>query len=158
MPPLAAVDLTPADPSLPVLVVGPSLGAAVETVWSACAAALAGHYHLVGWDLPGHGRSEPARGPFTIVDLAEGVWAVVTSTLGRRGDPDGAVHYAGDSIGGAVGLQLLLDRPAWRVVRPTPLFTRGPDGTPPRRGGGGGQGRGPGKTAPPPPPPPRRVG
>jgi len=130
MPTLAAVDLTPADPSLPVLVVGPSLGTAVETVWSACAAALAGHYHLVGWDLPGHGRSEPARGPFTIVDLAEGVWAVVTSTLGRRGDPDGAVHYAGDSIGGAVGLQLLLDRPAWRFVDATLLCTGARIGTP----------------------------
>jgi 3-oxoadipate enol-lactonase/4-carboxymuconolactone decarboxylase len=130
VPTLTAVDLTPEDPSLPLLVVGPSLGTSAETLWSACAAALGGRFHVVGWDLPGHGRSAPASGPFTICDLAEAVWAVVRGTLARRGEPDGAVHYAGDSLGGAVGLQLLLERPAWRFTRATVICTGARIGTP----------------------------
>jgi 3-oxoadipate enol-lactonase/4-carboxymuconolactone decarboxylase len=130
VPTLTAVDLTPAAPSLPLLVVGPSLGTSAETLWSAAAAALAGRFHVVGWDLPGHGHSAPAFAPFTIADLAEAVWAVVRATLAGRGDPDGAVHYAGDSLGGAVGLQLLLERPAWRFPRATLLSTGARIGTP----------------------------
>jgi 3-oxoadipate enol-lactonase/4-carboxymuconolactone decarboxylase len=130
VPTLTAVDLTPADPALPLLVVGPSLGTSAETLWSAPAAALGGRFHVVGWDLPGHGRSAPASGAFTIADLAEAVWAVVRATLAGRGDPDGAVHYAGDSLGGAVGLQLLLERPAWRFPRATLISTGGRIGMP----------------------------
>ena len=129
IPTLATVALTRADPSLPLLVVGPSLGTSVEALWSACAAELEGRCEVVGWDLPGHGRSAPAPAPFTVPDLADAVWAVVTSALAGRGDPDGAVHVAGDSLGGAVSLQLLLDRPAWRSPRATLLCTGARIGT-----------------------------
>ena len=129
-PTLTAVDLTAPDRALPLLVVGPSLGTSAETLWSACAAELAGRFHVVGWDLPGHGRSAPADGPFSMDDLAEAVWTVVRRVLGDRGDPDGRLHYAGDSIGAAVGLRLLLSRPTWRFERATLVCTGARIGTP----------------------------
>lgn len=87
-----------------LLLLGPSLGTSSATLWAAAAARLAEHVHVVGWDLPGHGRSPAAR--FRITDLAEGVLALADDIA-----PKAALHYAGDSIGGAVGLQLLLDAP-----------------------------------------------
>jgi 3-oxoadipate enol-lactonase / 4-carboxymuconolactone decarboxylase len=130
LPSPAVVELSPSDATLPLLVVGPSLGTSVEALWSACAAQLAGHYHVVGWDLPGHGRSAPATAPFSVEDLADAVWAVVRRVLAERGDRDAAVEYAGVSLGGAVGLQLLLTRPAWRIRRATLVATGARIGTP----------------------------
>ncbi|SNY48480.1 bifunctional 3-oxoadipate enol-lactonase/4-carboxymuconolactone decarboxylase PcaDC [Paractinoplanes atraurantiacus] len=92
-------------PDRPLLLVGPSLGTSVQALWGRCAKRIKGH-HVVGWDLPGHGRSAPAPGAFSIADLAREVLALA-DTL-RPGSP---FRYAGDSVGGAVGLQLLLDAP-----------------------------------------------
>jgi 3-oxoadipate enol-lactonase/4-carboxymuconolactone decarboxylase len=89
-------------PGRPVLVVGPSLGTSAATLWSRCAALLEGRFHVLGWDLPGHGRSAPATAAFSIAELAVAVRALLGDTPFR---------YAGDSVGGAVGLQLLLDSP-----------------------------------------------
>ncbi|GGN90443.1 3-oxoadipate enol-lactonase [Actinoplanes lobatus] len=102
---LTATTFTDA-PGRPLLLLGPSVGTTAETLWARCAARLYGRYHVVGWDLPGHGRSAPATGPYTIADLAREVLA-----LAGRIRPGEAFGYAGDSIGGAVGLQLLLDAP-----------------------------------------------
>jgi len=103
---MTGVQLTPTvlagTPGRPLLVLGPSLGTSAETLWAACASRLRGDFHVVGWDLPGHGRSAPATTGYTVADLAAGVLALT------GGEP---FHYAGDSIGGAVGLQLLLDAP-----------------------------------------------
>jgi 3-oxoadipate enol-lactonase / 4-carboxymuconolactone decarboxylase len=85
----------------PLLVVGPALGTSAATLWARCAAELAGHFEVLGWDLPGHGASAPAAGPFTLAELATAV---------RRLVGDRPFHYAGDSIGGGVGLELLLGR------------------------------------------------
>jgi 3-oxoadipate enol-lactonase/4-carboxymuconolactone decarboxylase len=93
-------------PGRPLLLLGPSLGTSVETLWGRCVAALRGNFHVIGWDLPGHGRSAPATGGFTIADLADAVRAIADEIR-----PDEPFRYAGDSIGGAVGLQLLLDAP-----------------------------------------------
>ncbi|GAA4972829.1 4-carboxymuconolactone decarboxylase [Actinoplanes utahensis] len=90
----------------PLLLLGPSVGTSVEALWARCAGRLYGRYHVVGWDLPGQGRSAPATGPFTVADLAAEVLA-----LAERIRPGEAFGYAGDSLGGAVGLQLLLDAP-----------------------------------------------
>ncbi|MGW1060394.1 bifunctional 3-oxoadipate enol-lactonase/4-carboxymuconolactone decarboxylase PcaDC [Micromonospora rubida] len=92
----------------PLLVVGPSLGTSVERLWGGVATLLADDLHVVGWELPGHGGS-PLGEPFTIAELAGGVRAAVDRVLVRRGEPDGRFAYAGDSVGGAVGLQLVLD-------------------------------------------------
>ncbi|GAA1623679.1 4-carboxymuconolactone decarboxylase [Actinoplanes couchii] len=102
---LTATTFTDA-PGKPLLLLGPSLGTSAETLWTACADRLYGRYHVVGWDLPGHGRSAPATGPFTVADLAREVLA-----LADRIRPGESFGYAGDSLGGVVGLQLLLDAP-----------------------------------------------
>ena len=97
---------------LPLLVLGPSLGTSAATLWTACAAHLADAFDVLAWDLPGHGhnRSVPEE-PFTMAELAAGVLAVVDDVLAERGEVGGTFSYAGDSVGGAVGLQLLLDAP-----------------------------------------------
>jgi 3-oxoadipate enol-lactonase/4-carboxymuconolactone decarboxylase len=87
-----------------LLLVGPSVGTSVSALWGAAAERMAEHIHVVGWDLPGHGRS-PA-GSLRVSDLAAGVLALADDIA-----PGARFHYAGDSIGGAVGLQLLLDAP-----------------------------------------------
>jgi len=97
---------------LPLLVLGPSLGTTAATLWTACAVHLTDAFDVLAWDLPGHGhnRSVPDE-PFTMAELAAGVLAVVDDILVERGELGGSFSYAGDSIGGAVGLQLLLDAP-----------------------------------------------
>lgn len=102
---LTATTFTEA-PDRPLLLLGSSVGTSVETLWARCAERLYGSYHVVGFDLPGHGRSDPAPGPYTIADLAREVVA-----LADRIRPGTSFLYAGDSIGGAVGLHLLLDHP-----------------------------------------------
>lgn len=92
-------------PGLPALVVGPSLGTTVATLWSPVARRLADSYHIIGWDLPGHGASPPPREPFTIGELAAGVIHWVDETIGAV-----SFTYAGVSVAGAAGLQLLLDQ------------------------------------------------
>jgi 3-oxoadipate enol-lactonase/4-carboxymuconolactone decarboxylase len=95
----------------PLLVLGPSLGTSVTALWSACAAHLGSSFHVVGWDLPGHGCNRDVGAPFTLAELAAGVLTLVDAVLVERGEPGGTFAYAGDSAGGAVGLQLLLDAP-----------------------------------------------
>lgn len=93
-------------PDLPLLIVGPSLGTSVATLWSAAARRLGRHYHVIGWDLPGHGVSPPPREGFSIADLASAVIKLVDHQLGTE-----PFTYAGVSVAGAVGLQLLLTHP-----------------------------------------------
>ncbi len=93
-------------PGRPLLLLGPSLGTSAETLWRRCAERLQGDYHVVGWDLPGHGDSKPAHGGFGIAGLARGVL-----TIADQLRPGERFRYAGVSVGGAVGLQLLLDAP-----------------------------------------------
>jgi 3-oxoadipate enol-lactonase/4-carboxymuconolactone decarboxylase len=115
---------------LPVLVLGPSLGTSAATLWGACAAGLADVFDVVAWDLPGHGynRAVPEE-PFTVAELAAGVLSVVDDVLTGRGEPGARFCYAGDSVGGAVGLQLLLDAPS-RVAGAALLCTGARIGTP----------------------------
>ncbi|KZS84459.1 bifunctional 3-oxoadipate enol-lactonase/4-carboxymuconolactone decarboxylase PcaDC [Mycobacterium persicum] len=107
-----------------VLLLGPSLGTSANTLWAAAAQRLADYVRVVGWDLPGHGNSPAATSPFTIAELANGVL-----TLADEIADAGTFHYAGVSIGGAVGLQLLLDA-AHRLTSATLLCTGATIGTP----------------------------
>ena len=101
----------------PLLVVGPSLGTSAHTLWGSAADRLCERFRVVGWDLPGHGRSRRADQPFSIAELTAGVLALADETV-----PRSVFHYAGDSVGGCVGLQLLLDAPD-RVASATLLCT-----------------------------------
>lgn len=118
-PPLIVFDLGDAPrPDRPLLVLGPSLGTTGRSLWGPVARELAADFRVLGWDLPGHGDTEPATG-FDIAALARAVLAGIDSLPSAA---DGRFHYGGDSIGGAVGLQLLLDAPA-RVASATLLCT-----------------------------------
>jgi len=88
-------------------VVGPSLGTTSRHLWGEVAALLADRFRVLAWELPGHGGT-PATG-FTIDDLAAAVLEQV----------DGPFAYAGVSVGGAVGQQLMLaapDRVRWAAL------------------------------------------
>lgn len=94
----------------PLLVLGPSLGTSTR-LWTEVAGLLGDRYDVVAWDLPGHGRSAAAAEAFTMPELAAALLGVVDRVLAERGEPGAAFFYAGDSVGGAVGLQLALDAP-----------------------------------------------
>ncbi|MDL9978484.1 alpha/beta fold hydrolase [Microbacterium sp. ASV49] len=89
----------PAD--APLVVLGPSLGTST-ILWEDVVPALAADHRVVAWDLPGHGASAPAVEPFSVADLAD----AVASAIG-----DERFSYAGVSLGGAVGLELMLRHP-----------------------------------------------
>jgi 3-oxoadipate enol-lactonase len=85
----------------PLLVLGPSLGTST-VLWEDAAALLGTQFDILAWDLPGHGLSPASREPFTVAELADAVLALAG---------DRRFHYAGVSLGGAVGLELALRHP-----------------------------------------------
>jgi len=114
VPSITAVRLTGAAhrAELPLLVLGPSLGTSATTLWGRCATGLTDAFDVVAWDLPGHGHNHVVHDEsFTMAELAQGVLRVVDEILEQRDEFRGAFAYAGDSVGGCVGLQLLLDQP-----------------------------------------------
>lgn len=97
-----AISLTePVGPDgAPLLVLGPSLGTST-LLWSTTIPALAERYRVIAWDPPGHGAAPAATAGFTVGELAEAVGGAV----------DGPFLYAGVSLGGTIGLELLLNHP-----------------------------------------------
>jgi 3-oxoadipate enol-lactonase len=86
------------------LVLGPSLGTSAAACWGPTVDVLRepGDLEVVTWELPGHGDDRgPAPEDLHVSDLA-------TRALDSV---DGPFFYAGDSVGGQVGLQLLLESP-----------------------------------------------
>jgi 3-oxoadipate enol-lactonase/4-carboxymuconolactone decarboxylase len=112
-------------PGAPLLLLGPSLGTTAESLWAVAAEHLAHRFHILAWDLPGHGRSPAPTAPFSMGELADAVVGLADEAA------SGAARfvYAGDSLGGAVGLQLLLDHPD-RVVAAGLICTAATFGTP----------------------------
>jgi 3-oxoadipate enol-lactonase/4-carboxymuconolactone decarboxylase len=121
LPPVVLRDLGGSGPT--TLVVGPSLGTGVRTLWEPVAGLLADGVTVVGWELPGHATAPPATG-FSLAGLAEAVLAA----LGAAGLA-GACHVAGDSLGGAVALEAALLAPD-RVRSVTVLGSGARIGTP----------------------------
>ncbi|MET0454874.1 MAG: 4-carboxymuconolactone decarboxylase [Mycobacterium sp.] len=118
IPQLVSIDFGSPEPGAPLLLLGPSLGTSASTLWRIAAQRLGQRAHVVGWELPGHGRSkEAAPQPFSMAELAAGVLALADEIA-----PGASFHYAGDSVGGCVGLQLLLDAPG-RVLTATVACT-----------------------------------
>jgi pimeloyl-ACP methyl ester carboxylesterase len=110
VPAIKAVLLSPQRPlgNRPLLVVGCSLGTS-SVLWEKVGVLLGGGEEgagvdVVAWDLPGHGVSPAAEAPFTMAGLADAVVGLVDSIA-----PGVRFHYAGVSLGGAVGLQLGID-------------------------------------------------
>ena len=95
---ITITELAPGPAGGATLLVGPSLGTAVASLWGAAAALLGERHRVLGWDLPGHGASAPATGPFSLAGLADAVLDAVGSPF----------HHAGVSVAGAVGLHLAL--------------------------------------------------
>lgn len=116
VPHITGVEMSPAGTG-PLLLLGPSLGTSAAKLWAKVAGPLTAEFHVVAWDLPGHGGNLTVGEPFTMAGLASGVLALANSLAG-----DVALHYAGDSVGGAVGLQLLLDAPT-RIASATLIST-----------------------------------
>ncbi|GAA1537870.1 alpha/beta fold hydrolase [Brevibacterium picturae] len=115
---------TPAAANPRILVVLPSLGTSVGALWQSAATHLGGvapETTVIGIDLPGHGRSAPVDVPagtpavpkLTMDELAEAVLATIDRVLpdvaGSTDTGDLRISLAGDSIGGAIALQLALD-------------------------------------------------
>lgn len=117
-------------PALPLLLLGPSLGTSARALWSSCAANLAEHFEVLAWDLPGHGSNIGTAQPFTMAELATGVLDLVDDMLAERGDQGAPFYYSGDSVGGAIGLQLTLDAPD-RVQSVAVMCTGAKIGDPP---------------------------
>jgi 3-oxoadipate enol-lactonase len=88
----------------PLVVLGPSLGTST-ILWDRVLPALAVGYRVTAWDLPGHGASAPAVEAFTVSDIADGVAEALAELDADR------VFYAGVSLGGAAGLELMLRHP-----------------------------------------------
>lgn len=104
-PTIAGIQFTEHDPAKPLLILGPGLGTAVEPLWAKTAQLLSGDYEILGYDLPGHGRSEPSTQQWSIDGLADAVAALATEA---KDDTDRAVYFAGVSLGGAVAQRLAL--------------------------------------------------
>lgn len=102
--------LKPAQDPARVLVVGAGLGTGVQALWSLAAQQLPEDTVVVGYDLPGHGASEPHAEPFSMAELADAVVAAVQALQEDGTVPaDLPVHFAGVSLNGCVALQLALD-------------------------------------------------
>jgi 3-oxoadipate enol-lactonase len=101
-PALKAALLSPQRPlgDHPLVVAGPSLGTS-SILWNRVASLLGNDYDVVAWDLPGHGVSPAAAETFDVAALADAVVELIDSIA-----PGENFHYAGVSLGGAVGLQL----------------------------------------------------
>lgn len=93
-----AAPVGPAD--APLVVLGPSLGTST-VLWEDVVPLLEG-YRVAAWDLPGHGAAPAATASFTVADLADAVAAAVDAS---------SFAYAGVSLGGAVGLELMRRHP-----------------------------------------------
>jgi len=103
VPPIALT--APVGPAgAPLIVLGASLGTS-SVLWETVLPALAERYRVAVVDMPGHGASAPAREPFSIGGIADAI-ATAVRDLGERN-----VLYAGVSLGGAVGLELVLRHP-----------------------------------------------
>lgn len=97
------------DEQRPVLLLGPALGTAVAPLWGGVARELEGRFRIIGWELPGHGGAPAGSEDFSIEELAQGVLAAVDAV--EELPAESSFWYAGCSVGGAVGLQLLVDAP-----------------------------------------------
>jgi 2-hydroxymuconate-semialdehyde hydrolase len=94
------------DPDAPPVVLLHGIGRSLED-WSAQHELLSAGHRVIAIDMPGFGLSQRHPESTTLVSLSEGVWA----TLNALGETR-PVHLMGNSLGGAVSMQMLVDDPA----------------------------------------------
>ncbi|GLZ40850.1 3-oxoadipate enol-lactonase [Actinokineospora sp. NBRC 105648] len=92
-------------PSAPPLILGPSVGTSTA-VWEPQVAALARQHRVLRFDLPGHGKSPAVPGADSVERLSQLVLALADHYGWET------FHYAGISIGGAIGAELAVRHPA----------------------------------------------
>ena len=88
----------------PVLVLGNSLGTSAA-VWDNQVPEFRTWFRLLRYELPGHGGTSAAPGPYTIGGLATGVLALLDSLGVER------AAYCGISLGGMIGMWLAAHQP-----------------------------------------------
>jgi 3-oxoadipate enol-lactonase len=88
----------------PVLVLSNSLGT-TTALWDRQVPALSRTLRVVRYDHPGHGRTPPAPGPYTLADLGGDVVALLDRLGVAR------CSFAGVSLGGMVGMWLAAHAP-----------------------------------------------
>jgi len=93
------------DPDNPPVLLVHGIGRSMED-WAPQYERLAQSYRTISLDVPGFGYSERPREAITLASLARGV-AETLDTLGETGP----VHIVGNSLGGAIGQQLLAAQP-----------------------------------------------
>lgn len=98
-PKIAGIQFTEPDPAKPLLVLGPGIGTAVEPLWGKAAQILADTYEIIGYDLPGHGRSEVSTQQWSIDDLANIAARLATEAMAGT---DRKAYFAGVSLSGTV--------------------------------------------------------
>jgi pimeloyl-ACP methyl ester carboxylesterase len=94
------------DPSAPPVVQLHGIGRSLED-WLPQHPLLATDHRVISVDMPGFGLSQRLRPPVTLGSLSDGVW----QTLDALGETR-PVHLMGNSLGGAVAMQMLVDDPA----------------------------------------------
>lgn len=88
----------------PVVLLLHGVGGSLE-LWSEQYVEANQHVRLIALDLPGHGLSDFGDHPFTIKSFAVFVWKFADALALSR------VHLVGNSLGGAICLQMLVQQP-----------------------------------------------
>ncbi|UQU62281.1 alpha/beta fold hydrolase [Couchioplanes caeruleus] len=94
------------DPANPPILLLHGIGRSLED-WLPQHERLSDGWRVISVDLPGFGLSDRMPGPITLASLADGVLATVDALDERR-----PLHVMGNSLGGAVAMQLLVTAPA----------------------------------------------
>lgn len=102
-PKIAGIQFTEHDPSKPLLVLGPGLGTAAEALWGKTAQLLADEYEIIGYDLPGHGRSAPSTDQWELDHLATVAAQIAADAIAGT---NRKAYFAGVSLSGAVALRV----------------------------------------------------
>jgi pimeloyl-ACP methyl ester carboxylesterase len=93
------------DPADPPMLLLHGVGRSLED-WGPQYPRLAGNHRVIALDIPGFGFSDRSREPTTLKVLARGVIDTLDSLGERR-----PVHVVGNSLGGAVAMQMLVLEP-----------------------------------------------
>lgn len=107
-----------------VLVLGNALGTDVH-LWERAMPALAAHYSIVRFDMPGHGKSPLPTDTYTLEEVAD----AVVKALDERGVE--SFDYAGVSVAGAIALEIAHKYPTrikHSVVVCSAPYMGGPEG------------------------------